>query len=135
MKYYLLALKKYAMFSGRSNRSEYWYFLLFNVIFVIAAMILDNMLGLNFPNLPYGFIYTAYALALLVPGLSAAVRRLHDINKSGWNVLLALIPLVGGIWVLVLLATKGTPGENRYGPDPDFNGPAFDFEREKREKV
>lgn len=130
MKYYLLALKRYADFRGRSNRSEYWYFALFNFIFIIASMLLDNSLDLTFPGLPYGFIYAAYALFAFVPGLSAVVRRLHDVNKSGWFMLISLIPLVGGIWVLVLLATKGTMGENRYGADPNASGPLFDFEQQ-----
>jgi uncharacterized membrane protein YhaH (DUF805 family) len=129
MKYYLLALKKYAEFRGRSNRPEYWYFVLFNIIFAIAAIILDSMLGLNFPGIPYGYLYMAYAIALLLPGLSAGVRRLHDTNRSGWYILLSLIPLIGGIWLLVLLAQEGTHGDNQYGPDPN-GSTAFDFEKQ-----
>jgi uncharacterized membrane protein YhaH (DUF805 family) len=129
MKYYLLALRRYADFHGRSNRSEYWYFFLFHVIFIIVAILLDNLLAFNFQNLPYGFIYTAYVLTVLLPGLALSVRRLHDINKSGWYILISLIPLIGSIWLIVLFATKGTEGENSYGPDPNINGPAFDFEK------
>ncbi len=127
MKYYLNAFKKFAQFTSRSNRPEYWYFVLFNVIFAIAAMTLDNMLGFNFPNTPYGIIYTAYALVTFIPGLSTTVRRLHDVNKSGWYILIVLIPLIGSIWLLVLLAKKGTVGENKYGADPN-GGTTFDFE-------
>jgi len=90
-------------------------------------VVLDNALGFAFADTPYGIIYVVYSLVLLVPGLAVMVRRLHDINKSGWNVLISIIPLVGSIWIIVLLATKGTVGENRYGPDP--NGELlFDFE-------
>lgn len=129
MKYYVLAMKRYAQFSGRADRSEYWYFFLFNILFLIGAMLLDNILGFNYPNVPYGILYSVYALASLLPGLAAAVRRLHDVNKSGWYILVALIPLVGSIWLLVLLASKGTHGENKYGPDPSGEA-TFDFERQ-----
>lgn len=127
MKYYLAALKKYAQFKGRSNRSEYWYFVLFNIIFAIAAMLLDGVLGFTFNNTPYGILYVLYALITLIPGLAAAVRRLHDTDRSGWFIFIALIPLIGSIWLIVLLATKGTKGENKYGLDPDGT-PTFDFE-------
>ena len=129
MKYFVLALKRYADFSGRSTRPEYWYFFLFNLIFAIAAMLLDSMLGLNFNYVPYGYIYVLYGIAMLLPGLSAAVRRLHDIDKSGWWILISLIPFVGAIWLLVLLASTGTEGPNRYGDNPAH--PAFDFEVQK----
>ncbi|MBA4166949.1 MAG: DUF805 domain-containing protein [Chitinophagaceae bacterium] len=129
MKYYLIVLKRYAQFSGRADRSEYWYFVLFNIIFALAAMLLDNLLRLNFPNLPYGIIYAVYVLAVLVPGLAAAVRRLHDINKSGWYLLVALIPIAGAIWLLVLMASKGTHEENTYGPSPNGE-PTFEFENQ-----
>lgn len=130
MKYYLAVIKKYAQFTGRSNRPEYWYFVLFNLIFAIAAAVVDNILGFNFAPLPYGIIYVLYGLFVFLPGLGAAVRRLHDINKSGWYILVALIPIAGAIWLIVLLATKGTPGENRFGPDPSGEM-TFDFEAQK----
>jgi uncharacterized membrane protein YhaH (DUF805 family) len=127
MKYYLLGLKNYAVFKGRSNRSEYWYFTLFHIIFAIVAILLDFSLGLNFSPLPYGAIYALYILGTLLPGLAITVRRLHDLNKSGWWFLIALIPFVGSIWLLVLMASEGTRGDNKYGADP--NGTTtFDFE-------
>ena len=107
----------YANFKGRARRSEYWYFVLFNMIFAISAMILDNLLGLNFEPIPYGWLYLLYALAVFIPGLAAAVRRLHDVNKSGWFMFIALIPLIGSIWLLVLFCTEGTKGTNNYGED------------------
>ncbi len=118
MNYYLAALKKYAEFSGRAGRKEYWYFALFNVIFILVAMLLDNILGLTIMNLPYGFFYFAYAVAMVIPGISVFVRRMHDIGKSGWWYFIAFIPLIGAIWLLVLCLTEGTPGDNEYGPDP-----------------
>jgi uncharacterized membrane protein YhaH (DUF805 family) len=118
MNYYLQVLKKYATFSGRARRSEYWYFVLFNIIFSIIAMALDNLLGTAMPGVGYGPIYGLYTLAIIIPGLAVAVRRLHDVEKSGWFLLIALIPLIGAIWLLVLMVTEGNPGENQYGINP-----------------
>jgi uncharacterized membrane protein YhaH (DUF805 family) len=118
MNWYLLVLKKYAEFNGRARRTEYWMFLLFHIIVAVAAMLVDNLLGLTFGEIPYGFIYMAYALATIIPGLAVTVRRLHDIGKSGWMILVSLIPLIGGIWLLVLMLTDSQPGNNEYGPNP-----------------
>ncbi|WP_339684581.1 DUF805 domain-containing protein [uncultured Nonlabens sp.] len=118
MNWYLKVLKQYADFSGRARRKEYWMFALFNVIFIASAMILDNVLGLTIGELPYGVFYFLYSLAILIPGLAVYVRRLHDIGKSGWMILIALIPIVGPIWLLVLTLTDSNHGENQYGPNP-----------------
>ena len=83
MNWYLKVLKQYADFSGRARRTEYWMFTLFNLIFAIVAMVLDNLLGLKFnEQIPYGFIYMLYGLAVFIPGLAVAVRRLHDVGKG-----------------------------------------------------
>lgn len=113
-----MALKKYAVFSGRARRKEYWMFTLFNFIAIIIATVLDSALGTNFGPLPYGIFYLVYVLGVLVPGISVAVRRLHDIGKSGGWVFIAFVPIVGGIWLLVLFCTEGDSGTNEYGPDP-----------------
>jgi uncharacterized membrane protein YhaH (DUF805 family) len=118
MSWYLAVLKKYAVFSGRARRKEYWMFVLFNLIFAIVAMILDNVLGTAIEDVGYGVFYLLYVLAVLVPSLAVVVRRLHDIGKSGWWIFISLIPLIGGIWLLVLLVTDSQPGENQYGPNP-----------------
>jgi len=118
MNWYLKALKQYADFNGRARRKEYWMFVLFNMIFAIAAAILDNVLGTASPELGYGIIYGIYSLAVLIPGIAVGVRRLHDIGKSGWMMFVALIPLVGFIWLIVLMATDSNPGDNQYGPNP-----------------
>jgi uncharacterized membrane protein YhaH (DUF805 family) len=103
---------------------------LFNLIFVIIASVLDNVLGTADLGMGYGPIYLLYAMAVLIPGLAVFVRRMHDVNKSGWYLFIALIPLIGAIWLLVLLIKEGTIGENQYGPDP--NNPAtFDFENQE----
>lgn len=122
MKWYLKVLKQYADFNGRARRTEYWMYVLFNMIFGIAAVILDNILGLKFtPEIPYGFIYLIYVLATLIPGVAVSVRRLHDVDKSGWFLLISFIPIIGGIWLLILCATEGTPGTNQYGVNPKEN--------------
>lgn len=118
MNWYLKVLKQYADFSGRARRSEYWYFVLFNMIFAIVAVVLDNILGTAIEGVGYGPIYGLYVLALLVPGLAVAVRRLHDVGKSGWMFLIVLIPLIGAIWLLVLSFTDSQPGTNKWGPNP-----------------
>ena len=118
MNWYLQVLKNYAGFSGRARRKEYWMFALFNIIFVIAAMIIDNVIGTTMAGLPYGLFYFLYVLAIFIPGLAVGVRRLHDVGKSGWFMLIALIPIVGGIWLLVLFCTDGVIGQNEYGTNP-----------------
>ncbi len=118
MKWYLTALKKYAVFSGRAQRKEYWMFCLFNIIFVILTIFLDNLFGTAIDGIGYGLFYFLYSLAVLIPSISVSVRRLHDVGKSGWFLLLALIPLIGAIWILILFCTAGSPGANKYGMNP-----------------
>jgi uncharacterized membrane protein YhaH (DUF805 family) len=118
MNWYLQVLKKYAVFSGRARRKEYWMFVLFNIIFAIVAIIFDNILGTAIENVGYGLFYILYSLAIIIPAIAVGVRRLHDTEKSGWWLLISLIPLIGAIWLIVLLATAGTAGENKYGADP-----------------
>lgn len=117
MKWYLAVLNNYAGFSGRARRKEYWMFTLFNTIFIYVAMFLDNILGIA-SEFGYGPIYGLYILALLIPNIAVLVRRLHDVGKSGWMYLIIFIPLVGVIWLIVLLATDSNPGENKYGSNP-----------------
>lgn len=120
MNWYLTVLKKYAVFSGRARRKEYWMFILFNMIFCLIAMALDKILGIGFDCLynTYGPIYIIYILAVFIPGLAVVVRRLHDIGKSGWMYLICFIPIVGAIWILVLLVKDSDQGENKYGANP-----------------
>lgn len=118
MYWYLKVLKNYANFSGRAHRKEYWMFVLFNVIFAVLAVILDNVLGLAIRDVGYGPIYIIYTLAVLIPGIAVFVRRLHDIGKSGWYFLLGFIPCVGGIILLVFSLMPGDSMPNEYGPEP-----------------
>lgn len=117
MEYFKMALQKYAQFTGRSRRSEYWYFVLFYFIIAVVAVILDNLLGIAFLEL-YGPIYLIVVLGLVIPSLAVVVRRLHDVGKSGWFYFIVLIPIIGGIWLLVLMVTDSQPGTNKWGPNP-----------------
>lgn len=114
--------QNYSNFSGRARRSEYWYFRLATAVifFVfIALAIIVSIIGGGFLGFPVAIgLIALYSLIALIPSLAVTVRRMHDLGKSGWNVLISFIPLVGHIWFLVLLATEGEHGENYYGPDP-----------------
>ena len=110
--YFLSVVRtKYAEFNGRARRAEYWYFALVSLGISIALAIVGRVIGTT-------LLSSLYGLAVLVPGIAVGIRRLHDIDKSGWYLLVLLIPLAGFIWLLVLLCTEGTRGPNEYGPDP-----------------
>lgn len=118
MNYFVEALKKYATFSGRARRKEYWFFFLGYVVLYFIAAILDGMMSGPNPE-DVSFIFTTVvALALFLPNLAVSVRRLHDTDRSGWWVLLGLIPLLGGLVLLVFFCLEGTQGENSFGYDP-----------------
>ena len=110
--------KNYANFSGRASRSEYWYFALFVFIGIVLLMIIDSVTGFYDSKANIGLFSTIFKLAIFIPQLAVSVRRLHDVDKSGWWWFIALIPIIGIIWLLVLYCTKGTEGENRFGSDP-----------------
>lgn len=113
-------LSKYATFSGRASRSEYWWFYLFCALLVGAAMVVDVlMLGYD-PDVPTAVPWLTFLaiLAIVLPSLAAAIRRLHDTDKSGWWYLISLVPFVGGIVLLIFLVIAGTDGDNRFGPKP-----------------
>ncbi len=119
MNWYIKVLNNYAVFSGRARRKEYWMFFLFNFIFGLVASLIDLSIGLlTFTVFGVGLLTILYGLAVLVPGLAVAVRRLHDVGKSGWYYLIVLIPIAGAIWFLVLTCTDSQAGDNKYGPNP-----------------
>jgi uncharacterized membrane protein YhaH (DUF805 family) len=122
MNWWLTCMKKYVDLSGRARRKEYWMFHLFNVIFTIAVVILASIFGTaSEEDLGFRVIYGLFALAIILPTLSVTVRRLHDVGKSGWWIFISLVPLIGSIWLLVLMVTDSQPGENQYGPNPKMN--------------
>ena len=128
MEWMILPLKRYADFEGRSRRTEYWMFTLLLVIvaFVITGLLfaLADFRQVEAGNAPPSGFWAAAALlglfwlAIIIPSIAVQVRRFHDQDKSGWFVLLAFIPYVGGIVVLVFMCIEGTRGPNRFGPDP-----------------
>jgi uncharacterized membrane protein YhaH (DUF805 family) len=132
MQWYIDVLKKYAVFDGRARRKEYWMFVLFSAIASIILSILDKILGLDFGSgNSGGWLSSLYSLAVLLPTIGVAIRRMHDTNRSGWWILINLIPCIGWIWFIVLAAGEGVAGDNQYGPDPKaaergqgFGGPA-----------
>lgn len=120
MEWYLMVWRKYAQFDGRSRRKEYWMFVLISMIIYLVLYIggLALLMGNNKLGILLMVLCVLYGLAALLPSLAVAVRRLHDTNKKGLWILIALVPFIGGIWLLVLLATDGTQGDNEFGPNP-----------------
>ena len=118
MEWYVKVIQSYSDFNGRSRRKEYWMFTLWNLIFALLAMFLDYTFGIVYPSVGHDPLYIAYGLFVFIPGLAVAIRRLHDVGKSGWMYLVALIPIAGAIWLIVLFVTEGNEGNNAYGPDP-----------------
>jgi uncharacterized membrane protein YhaH (DUF805 family) len=118
MDWYLAALKKYAQFSGRARRKEYWYFALFNMIFSIALSFIDGLTGTWDPESGVGLLSTIYSLAVLIPSIAVGVRRLHDTGRSAWWLLILLIPLIGVIIFLVFMVLDSEAGDNQYGASP-----------------
>jgi len=120
MRYYLAALKKYGIFAGRARRKEYWFFLLVTFIIGVIASWIDNSLGIGgrYFNGLYGPVQFYYIIFIFLPTFAVTVRRLHDLNKSGYWSLIYLIPVLGWMWLFIMLSFRGTSGGNRFGPDP-----------------
>ena len=123
MNYYIDCItKKYCCFEGRARRSEYWMFVLFNIIAgIIIGLIGEFLAGAT----SGGLLTNIYYLAVLIPACGVQVRRLHDTDRSGWWILIGIIPLIGGIVLLVFNCIDSQPGENRFGPNPKGNYPAY----------
>jgi uncharacterized membrane protein YhaH (DUF805 family) len=117
MDWYLKVLKNYAGFDGRARRTEYWMFFLFSLIISVVLTVIDGVVGMRSAS-GFGILSSLYSLAVLVPSIAVGIRRLHDTGKSGWWLFISLVPLIGGIWLIVLLATAGNVGSNQYGADP-----------------
>lgn len=138
MKWFIKAFRQYADFSDRASRQEFWMFVLFNLLFAMAwafvAGLLTGLLGGSFNQesrlmFMYKLIAIYYAVTT-VPAMAVGVRRLHDTGRSGWWMLVSLIPFVGGIWLIVLMCLDGSAGDNRYGSPPDGttgNVPKYDL--------
>lgn len=118
MNWYLEVLKKYAEFSGRARRKEYWFFALFNFLIAVALGFIEMSAGLTYGEYGYGPLSGLYALAVLIPGIAVTVRRLHDTGRSGWWILIGLVPIIGWIVLLVFMFLDSQPGDNDHGPNP-----------------
>jgi uncharacterized membrane protein YhaH (DUF805 family) len=112
MNWYLEVMKKYTVFTGRARRQEYWMFVLINLLISIVIGAIEGIAGSR------GVLGGIYSLAVLIPSLAVSVRRLHDINRSGWWLLISFVPLVGIIVLLVFAVQDSQEGENQYGPNP-----------------
>jgi uncharacterized membrane protein YhaH (DUF805 family) len=131
MHWMLMPLRRYAEFSGRSRRKEYWMFALLNVLISVFVGMVTLVMAVSVSSesammavvTPVLILWFLLSLAFIIPGLAVTIRRLHDTDRSGWNILWGLIPLIGAIMLLVFYFTDGTPGPNRFGPDPKGEGP------------
>lgn len=115
MNYYLSVLKKYAVFSGRAQRAEYWYFILFNLLIALALGVLAA--AIPKASAIFNWLLVIYYLAMLIPSIAVTVRRLHDCGRSGWLFLISLIPFVGVV-LFIFMLLDSEPGQNKYGPNP-----------------
>lgn len=113
MNWYISVLKQYAVFSGRARRTEYWMFVLCNVIVMLLLSMVDKLIGGD-----KELISSIYSLAVLLPSLAVAARRLHDTDRSAWWLLLGLIPIIGTLVLIYFMVCNGQQGPNRFGDDP-----------------
>lgn len=120
MEWYLDALKKYAVFSGRARRKAYWFFVLFNIIISMVLGFVDGLTGMVGES-GMGPLGGLYSLAVLLPGLAVSVRRLHDTGRSGWWLLIAFVPIIG-FFVLLYFMVQDSQEANEYGPNPKAVG-------------
>ncbi|AKM09515.1 DUF805 domain-containing protein [Croceicoccus naphthovorans] len=128
MNWMLMPYRRYFDFAGRSRRKEYWMFQLFIFIVYVVAMLLTGGLGMSMEYGDAGTMgpFTAivlialaiWGLASIIPSLALMIRRLHDVDKSGWWILIAFVPIIGGLILLYFCLIEGTRGDNRFGPDP-----------------
>ncbi|GMA18211.1 DUF805 domain-containing protein [Arsenicicoccus piscis] len=114
-----ICFNKYVDFTGRARRSEYWWWVLFTTVLGIVAGLLDQLLGTDYSNSSGGgIVQTITSLAVLLPSLAVLARRLHDTGRSGWWMLIGLIPVIGWIVLLVFTVSDSNPQANQYGPNP-----------------
>lgn len=118
MNWYLEVLKKYAVFSGRARRKEYWFFILFNIIISLVLGVIDGFTGSYNEAAGLGLLGGIYSLAVLIPGIAVTVRRLHDTGRSGWWFWIVLVPVIGALVLLVFMVLDSKPGQNQYGANP-----------------
>lgn len=113
MNWYISVLKQYAVFSGRAHRTEYWMFVLCNIVIMLLLSMVDKLIGGE-----QELVSSVYSLAVLLPSLAVAARRLHDTDRSGWWLLIGLIPIIGTLVLIYFMVCNGQPVPNRFGNDP-----------------
>jgi len=126
MNWYLKGLKQFKNYEGRARRKEFWMFTLFHFLIILVISLINFLLkyitndfeGKDLIVQIIGTVMGVYILAMIIPALALTVRRLHDVGKSGWMILISLIPIIGGIWLLILMFTDSNTGENQYGTNP-----------------
>jgi len=124
IEYYKSAVfENYVTFSGRARRSEYWYFILANIVLVVAFCSMNALISefLFDTSGAFFILLGIYGVSMILPLYALISRRLHDINKSGWYYFVRFIPLIGPIWFIILMCTEGDHGRNNYGDDPKLN--------------
>ncbi|HKR24088.1 MAG TPA: DUF805 domain-containing protein [Allosphingosinicella sp.] len=133
MHWMLMPLRRYAEFSGRSRRKEYWSFVLLNaligifvgLVFLVGYYADMSQTEMDTYLMPVVYLACLYSLASAIPGVAVTIRRLHDTDRSGWNILWGLVPLFGALLLLVYYISDGTQGPNRFGPDPKGGDQTF----------
>jgi uncharacterized membrane protein YhaH (DUF805 family) len=118
MNYYIEVMKKYAVFTGRARRKEFWMFTLIYTIIYIVLSIADSLIGTGAMLFEMGLLSGVFSLVSICPSIAVTIRRLHDIDRSGWWALIGLVPLAGVIVLIVFAAKDGQPGSNQYGTNP-----------------
>ena len=117
MNWYLEVLRKYAVFDGRARRTEFWLFVLFNGLIVFVLSFIEAIVGIT-PIAGVSILGSLYSLAVFIPSLAVGARRLHDTGRSGWWLLIYIVPLIGAIVLLVFFVQDSQDGDNQYGPNP-----------------
>ncbi len=118
MNWFMIALKKYAVFEGRAQRSEYWYFVLFYTLIAIGLAIVDSATGTFAAPAGLGLLGGIFTLAMLIPSLAVSIRRLHDTDRRGWWLFIGLVPFIGVIVLIIFFVLDSQPNTNRFGPNP-----------------
>ena len=118
MDWYIKVLKHYADFKGRAGRTEYWMFVLFNILIGFILGLIEILNGWYLFETEFGVLTSLYSLAVLIPGIAVSVRRLHDVGESGWMFLAYLLPIVGAIWLFILMIKDSKSEDNKYGQNP-----------------
>lgn len=118
--YYATCWKKFATFSGRARRREYWFFTLYNILASFMLGIIDSVFGIYDPEIGMGLFGAIYSLTVIIPTLAVSVRRLHDTGRSGWWLTLVFLPIIGVIVLLVWICTDSEEASNQHGDNPKY---------------